>query len=157
LEDQLKKEINKFLFVRKKNVKDLVNIYKKEYKSINSRDLRKKLSSAPIVTLSSLMKSEAKRRAFLKDNNIFSDEQELLENKRLNEDNLLKNIKISKKSLKKLNNEQKNRLYRFFDNNSKMDFPVLEDIFNSLNDEESKINLLKYFVSSVIDSIKDEL
>ena len=176
LEDQLKKEINKFLFVRKKNVKDLVNIYKKEYKSINSRDLRKKLSSAPIVTLSSLMKSEAKRRAFLKDNNIFSDEQELLENKRLNEDNLLKNIKISKKSLKKLNNEQKNRLYRFFDSNSKMDFPVLEDIFNSLNDEESKINLLKYFVSSVsvadlekvkllkpsfkkiiIDSIKDEL
>ena len=102
LEDQLKKEINKFLFVRKKNVKDLVNIYKKEYKSINSRDLRKKLSSAPIVTLSSLMKSEAKRRAFLKDNNIFSDEQELLENKRLNEDNLFKNINFSKKSLKKL-------------------------------------------------------
>lgn len=159
LDEQIKQEKLKVLFLRKKNLKDLENIFRREYDSLNISKVSQKLSSLSIIDLSSLIKSDAKRRNFLKENKFFSSEQKLLDSRKIDEKNILENIKITKSSLKKLDEGSRTRLFYIFNNYSKINFSDIESIIQALSDKKSKINLLKYFVSkiSVADLEKNNL
>lgn len=149
LVEQIKEENMKFLFVRKKNLKDLEKIFSREYDSLKITDLSLKLSKLSITELSKLIKSDIKRRKFLKENWFFSDDENLLKSRKKEEDFLLKSIKISKSSYNKLSDDQKESLAYLFQNDSHVSISDLDSILSCLSDDKSKVNLLKYFVSTI--------
>lgn len=147
--EQITEEKNKILFTRKANLSNLEKIYKKEYKELNFSKLNDKISGISILELVKLIKSEQKRRKFLLDEGFFDNEDKLFETKKLDEKNLLENIWISKSAYKKLNYDVKAHLFDIFNNYKKINFSDLEIILEVLDDEKSKENLLKYFISSI--------
>lgn len=153
LAEQILQEKNKLLFLRKKNLSDLKKVFEKEYKILDIPKLTNEISGISILELAKLLKSEAKRRKFLLDKNIFENDDKLLDSKKIDEKNLLENIKISSSSFKKLSEDKKFQLFDIFNNYKKINFSQLESVLESLSDNKSKENLLKYFISSI--SVKD--
>gem|GEM_PF-2727308 len=142
----------KILFMRKNSLSQLSKIYLNEYKNLDAVELDKKLAKKSIVELANLLKSDENRRKFLKESKLFSSSDEVLKNKLVDEENLLKNINIKAEDLKKLDSEQKDRLSYLFNEYKKIEFSDLEGILSVL-DKDSKENLLKYFLKQI--SIED--
>lgn len=150
LVEQINFEKVKFLFVLDKSLDDLIAIFSKEYdSSLNVSKLKSEISKVEFLELKKMMKSETKRREFLKNKKIFSDEKKLLKSKKLDEENLLDNIWISKKSLKNFTEDQKEQLFSLFNSHRKIELVDLENILLILEDEKSKQNLLKFFITTV--------
>jgi hypothetical protein len=152
LVEQIEAEKMKILFMRKNSLSQLSKIYLNEYKNLDAVELDKKLAKKSIVELANLLKSDENRRKFLKESKLFSSSDEVLKNKLVDEENLLKNINIKAEDLKKLDSEQKDRLSYLFNEYKKIEFSDLEGILSVL-DKDSKENLLKYFLKQI--SIED--
>lgn len=153
LAEQILEEKAKILFVRKKNIADLVQIFNREYDNLDQAKITNEILKISTLDVIKFLKSGNKRKQFLLDKWFFADEKSLLKDKKSDEKNIIDNIWISKTSFNKLKKEEKERLYELFNNYKKLTFSELENFLTILSDKKSKENLLKYFISTV--SISD--
>lgn len=155
LVEQIKNQKINSIFVRKKNLKDLEEVFVWEYNNIKITELRAEISKLSILDLLKLMRSEWERREFLKNKKIFS-EEDILKEKKLQEEKIFDKIKISKDNFYKLSIEQKQKLSDIFVNYKKLELNDIDDILAVLEDSDSKQNLLKYFVTKIsVEDLKD--
>lgn len=146
LSEQIKEEAKKVQFVITKNRKDLEKIFSQEF-TRNLWLVNHELITTKSSELIKLIKSEEERKKFFERVNTLQSGQAV--NYLQKPKDYLSKIKITRKALKKLSQDQLQIINDLLKLDKKVNFSDIEAIITILADDESKQNFLKYFISRV--------